>query len=76
MIRSCTSSTPTGFFGMTPLWDRLFGGWSQDVRPNIAIGVDTPYRHGFWLMPDLLRDYWDFWKGLAGKRRLYPSELR
>ena len=69
-------STPTGFFGMTPLWDRLFGGWSQDVRPNIAIGVDTPYRHGFWLMPDLLRDYWDFWKGLAGKRRLYPSELR
>lgn len=68
-------STPTGFFGMTPLWDRLFGGWSEDRRPNVAIGVDTPYRHGLWLAPDLLRDYVDFWKGLVGKRKLYPSEL-
>jgi len=25
-------------------------------------------------MPDLLRDYWDFWKGLAGRRPLSPSE--
>jgi sterol desaturase/sphingolipid hydroxylase (fatty acid hydroxylase superfamily) len=68
-------STPTGFFSMTPLWDRLFGGWSEEATPNIAIGVDTPYRHGLWVAPDLLRDYVDFWKGLVGKRKLYPSEL-
>jgi sterol desaturase/sphingolipid hydroxylase (fatty acid hydroxylase superfamily) len=68
-------TTPTGFFSMTPLWDRLFGGWSQTATPNVAIGVDTPYRHGVWLLPDLLRDYYDFWKGLAGRRTIYPSEL-
>lgn len=65
----------TGFFSMTPLWDRLFGGWSETATPNVAIGVDTPYRHGLWLAPDLLRDYWDFWKGLVGRRTIYPSEL-
>jgi sterol desaturase/sphingolipid hydroxylase (fatty acid hydroxylase superfamily) len=65
---------PTGFFSMTPLWDRLFGGWSELATPHVAIGVDTPYRHGAWLLPDLLRDYWDFWKGFAGRRKIYPSE--
>ncbi|HEY8254378.1 MAG TPA: sterol desaturase family protein [Rhizomicrobium sp.] len=68
-------TTPTGFFSMTPLWDRLFGGWSETATPRVAIGVDTPYRHGLWLLPDLLRDYCDFWKGLAGRRTIYPSEL-
>lgn len=68
-------TAPTGFFSMTPLWDRLFGGWSETATPNIAIGVDTPYRHGAWLLPDLLRDYCDFWKGLVGRRTIYPSEL-
>jgi len=65
---------PTGFFSMTPLWDRLFGGWSETATPNVGIGVDTPYRHGLWLLPDLLRDYCDFWKGLVGRRTIYPSE--
>lgn len=65
----------TGFFSMTPLWDRLFGGWSKTATPAVAIGVDTPYRQGLWLLPDLLRDYWDFWKGLVGRRTIYPSEL-
>ena len=51
------------------------GGWSEMATPHVAIGVDTPYRHGAWLLPDLLRDYWDFWKGLAGRRKIYPSEL-
>jgi hypothetical protein len=60
---------------MTPLWDRLFGGWSDTATPRVPIGVDTPYRHGLWLLPDLLRDYCDFWKGLVGRRTIYPSEL-
>ena len=64
----------TGFFGMMPLWDHLFGGWSERRDPNVVVGVDTPYRQGFWVMPDLLRDYWDFWKGLVGRRTLSPSE--
>ena len=64
----------TGFFGIMPLWDHLFGGWSERRDANVAVGVDTPYAHGFWVMPDLLRDYWDFWKGLVGRRTLSPSE--
>jgi sterol desaturase/sphingolipid hydroxylase (fatty acid hydroxylase superfamily) len=68
-------SQPTGFFGMIPLWDRVFGGWSETAtRAEVAIGVDTAYRHGVWLLPDLLRDYCDFWKGLVGLRALSPSE--
>jgi sterol desaturase/sphingolipid hydroxylase (fatty acid hydroxylase superfamily) len=68
-------SEPTGFFSMTPVWDHLFGGWSARNDSNIAIGVDTPYRHGFWIMPDLIRDYFDFWKGLVGRRTYSPSEM-
>ena len=67
-------SEATGFFGMTPIWDHLFGGWSERCDKNVVVGVDTPYRQGFWVMPDLLRDYWDFWKGLVGRRSLSPSE--
>jgi len=67
-------TTPTGFFGMTPIWDRLFGGWSAHNESQVVIGVDTDYRHGFWIIPDLLRDYRDFWLGLIGKRRYSPSE--
>ena len=64
----------TGFFAMAPVWDRLFGGWSGCRDAQVAIGVDTPYRHGFWVVPDLLRDYRDFWLGLVGRRRYSPSE--
>jgi len=67
-------SQPTGFFGMMPVWDHLFSGWSECRDANVEIGVDTPYAHGLWLAPDLLRDYADFWKGLIGKRRMSPSE--
>ena len=67
-------STPTGFFGMAPIWDHLFGGWSECRDKGVAIGVDTPYRHGFWVLPDLLRDYYDFFKGLLGRRHFSPSE--
>ena len=64
----------TGFFGMMPVWDHLFGGWSERSDINIAMGVDTAYRHGFWVVPDMLRDYRDFWLGLVGRRRYSGSE--
>ena len=65
---------PTGFFGMTPVWDHLFGGWSECRDADVAIGVDTHYAHGFFILRDLLRDYRDFFLGFAGKRQLSPSE--
>jgi sterol desaturase/sphingolipid hydroxylase (fatty acid hydroxylase superfamily) len=67
-------SLPTCQFSMTPMWDYLFGTWGHDPQPGIALGVDTPYRHGFLVVVDLLRDYVDFWKGLVGKRSYSPSE--
>ena len=66
--------TPTGHFAMAPVWDHLFGGWGGQAEKDIPIGVDARYRHGFWVMPDLLRDYADFFKGLIGRRALSPSE--
>jgi sterol desaturase/sphingolipid hydroxylase (fatty acid hydroxylase superfamily) len=67
-------SQPTGHFGIMPVWDRLFGTWSGRSDKGVAIGVDTDYRQGFWVIPDLFRDYCDFWKGLAGQRTIAPSE--
>ncbi len=70
-------SRPTGHFAIAPVWDRLFGTfYGEDgayrADPSLPIGVDRPYRHGLWVMPDLLRDYWDFWRGwfLRGKTHL------
>jgi sterol desaturase/sphingolipid hydroxylase (fatty acid hydroxylase superfamily) len=54
---------PTANFSMMPIWDRLFGTWGRQADPSLTIGVATTYRHGFWIAPDLLRDYWHFWKG-------------
>ena len=54
----------TGHFSITPIWDRLFGTWYDNARKYPEIGVAKPYRHGVWFVPDLLRDYADFWKGL------------
>ena len=59
---------PTGHFAMAPIWDRLFGTWRGTADPALAIGVTQPYRHGFWIVPDLLRDYWHFWSGFVVKR--------
>jgi sterol desaturase/sphingolipid hydroxylase (fatty acid hydroxylase superfamily) len=59
------STRPVGHFSMTPIWDRLFGTWRGDADQSLVIGVDTAYRHGFWIAPDILRDYWHFWKGLV-----------
>ncbi len=58
---------PTGHFGIVPLWDRLFGTWRGTPAPDLAIGVTRPYRHGYWVIADLLRDYVDFLRGLIGR---------
>ena len=58
-------SRPTGNFSMAPIWDRLFGTWDGEAGPSLAIGVDTPYRHGLWIWPDIWRDFRDFCGGLA-----------
>lgn len=62
---------PTGHYGMVPLWDRLFGTWVGTPAPDLQIGVSRPYRHGYVVFADLLRDYVDFWRGLLGR----PAEL-
>jgi sterol desaturase/sphingolipid hydroxylase (fatty acid hydroxylase superfamily) len=56
-------SHPTGHYSIAPVWDHLFGTWYGDADQSLVIGVDTPYRHGFWVGRDLVRDYWDFWRG-------------
>lgn len=61
------STTPVGHFSMAPIWDHLFGTWRGECDQSLVIGVDTEYRHGLWLAPDILRDYRDFWKGLLGR---------
>ena len=58
-------SEPVGHFGLTPIWDRLFGTWRGDATQKLVIGVATPYQHGAWIWPDLWRDYRDFWAGFA-----------
>jgi sterol desaturase/sphingolipid hydroxylase (fatty acid hydroxylase superfamily) len=64
------ADTPCNF-SVFPLWDRLGGTW-QDVTPQpITLGTSTPYRHGAFIMTDILRDYRDFWRGLLlGARQL------
>ncbi|HEY3797296.1 MAG TPA: sterol desaturase family protein [Caulobacteraceae bacterium] len=51
---------PTGNFAMAPIWDRLFGTWDGAADPSLVIGVDTPYRHGLWIWPDIWRDFREF----------------
>ena len=62
---------PTGHYSMVPLWDRLFGTWVGTPAPDLPIGVSRPYRHGYWIVADLARDYFDFIRGLIGR----PAEL-
>jgi sterol desaturase/sphingolipid hydroxylase (fatty acid hydroxylase superfamily) len=62
------STQPVGHFSMAPIWDHLFGTWRGEADQSLVIGVDTRYRHGFWVGPDLVRDYWHFWKGLVQRR--------
>lgn len=66
-------SYPTGHFGMAPIWDRLFGTWDNQSGAGVEIGVDTPYRHGWFVFADLLRDYAHLWLGLIGRRNDGPD---
>jgi len=67
-------SHPTGHFAVAPIWDRLFGTWYGDKPDaNLAIGVDTPYRHGLFVPRDMARDYLHFWIGLFGGRNDGPQ---
>ena len=54
-----------GHYSMAPIWDHLFGTWKGEADQSLPIGVDEPYRHGYWFMHDLMRDYIDFWKALT-----------
>jgi sterol desaturase/sphingolipid hydroxylase (fatty acid hydroxylase superfamily) len=49
-----------GNFGLIPLWDVLFGTLRPAVSRATPIGVDHPYRHGYWVFTDMLRDSRDF----------------
>lgn len=67
-------SRPTGHFAIMPVWDRLFGTWYEDrPDPKLVIGVDTPYRHGFFVPRDMARDYAHFWIGWFGGRNDGPE---
>jgi len=63
--------------GLAPIWDRLFGTWRDVPSMPMKIGVPTPYRHGAWVVPDVWRDYREFWRGLfALARSRRPPEVR
>ena len=47
---------PAVNLSVAPVWDHLFGTWSQAGDPRARIGVDTPYRHGLWVVADVWRD--------------------
>jgi len=58
----------TGHFGVAPIWDRLFGTWYDNAHKYPEIGVSAPYRHGYFIVPDMARDYWHFWSGWFVRR--------
>lgn len=61
-------SNGVGNFSMMPLWDKLFGTWYEDGDQTLAIGVEKPYQQGYTFIGDVLRDYFDFWRGLTGAK--------
>jgi len=66
-------STPTGHFGMAPIWDRLFGTWYGDADQSLPIGVSAAYAHGYFIPRDMARDYFDFWRGVFGRPNDVPE---
>ncbi len=66
-------STPTGHFGMAPIWDRLFGTWYGTADQSLPIGVTARYAHGYFIPRDMVRDYLDFWRGVLGRPNDVPE---
>jgi|GEM_PF-899330 len=70
-------------YSLLPLWDRLHNTWRPGGYPALEIGVDAKddraYRHGAWVMPDLIRDYVDFIRNVGAKLGLcetyYPTPI-
>jgi sterol desaturase/sphingolipid hydroxylase (fatty acid hydroxylase superfamily) len=70
-------------YSLMPLWDRLHNTWRPGGYPELEIGVDDKddrsYRHGAWVMPDVVRDYVDFLRNVGAKFGLcetfYPPEI-
>ena len=62
------TSRPTAHFSLLPVWDHLFGTWRGGGSQQVVIGVEHPYRHGFWIFSDLFRDYDDFIRGFLRRR--------
>jgi sterol desaturase/sphingolipid hydroxylase (fatty acid hydroxylase superfamily) len=57
-----------------PIWDRLGGTWREVTPKPMRLGTSMPYRHGANVVPDMVRDYRDFLRGLAeGARSLTPK---
>jgi sterol desaturase/sphingolipid hydroxylase (fatty acid hydroxylase superfamily) len=56
-------------YSLCPLWDRLFGTWRDAPAEPVTIGIEYPYRHGAWVLPDMLRDYGEFLRGWIGLMR-------
>lgn len=59
--------------GLLPIWDRLFGTWRDAPQQAMRIGTPAHYRHGAWFVPDMWRDYCEFWTGL---RTLVAKRMR
>jgi sterol desaturase/sphingolipid hydroxylase (fatty acid hydroxylase superfamily) len=57
-----------------PIWDRIGGTWQDVTTSSIKLGTSVRYRHGANILPDLLRDYRDFLRGLSrGAQELWKT---
>jgi len=61
-LHHCMNRIPVNL-GLLPVWDRLFGTWREAPARPMPIGVAAYYRHGAWILPDVWRDYAEFWSG-------------
>jgi sterol desaturase/sphingolipid hydroxylase (fatty acid hydroxylase superfamily) len=57
-----------GNFALIPLWDSLFGTLRRTASRQTPIGVDEPYRHGYWAVSDMVRDTGDLVRGMLPKK--------
>jgi sterol desaturase/sphingolipid hydroxylase (fatty acid hydroxylase superfamily) len=57
-------------YSICPLWDRIFGTWQDASEQPFEIGIEYDYRHGAWIVRDVVRDYGEFllgWMALPGR---------